>query len=74
MNTILLKGRGKATVDLFSLFSANYEHVSWKSSAKWWQFETRHELRIQNLSPDEIQEIKEALDDYWLEPISMHVF
>lgn len=57
---------------LFALLSEEFPGSRWtQPKLKWWQSTTRHELRLQNLTRDEIVHLRISVN--LNRPISSHI-
>jgi hypothetical protein len=76
-NTVLLSGKGMIVNIIFSVLVRHYpaDDCTWtQPKLKWWQTETRHELRIQNLAHAEVEALKAKVAVEGSVPIDMQVF
>jgi hypothetical protein len=76
-NTVLLTGKGMIVNSIFSVLVRHYPEndCTWtQPKLKWWQTETRHELRIQNLPAVEVEALRAKVSVEGSVPIEMQVF
>lgn len=57
-NTVLIKGKGMTVAMMFYDLREWYKQGTLTQTFKWWQSEIRHELRLQNLTPEEIHQLQ----------------
>lgn len=59
-NTLLVKGKGYSVGLLFAIVEMKLPVKAKHSSVrpKWWHRTTRHELRVQNVTPEELAVMK----------------
>lgn len=75
MNTVLLSGKGMTVNLIFSILIQHYPDAVWRQpKRRWWQSETRHELRIQNLGIDEIRALQESFAVPGMAEVMIEVF
>lgn len=74
-NTCLLSGKGMVVSLIFSTLVKYFPDAVWKTpKMKWWQTQTRHELRLHNLTHSEILELKRKINVEGSVPIMMEIF
>jgi hypothetical protein len=74
-NTVLLAGKGMIVNIIFSVLVKHYPDAVWtQPKLKWWQQQTRHELRLHNLSNNEIVELRRRFAVEGSVPVTVEVF
>lgn len=64
INTVVLRGKGMGAAIFFHAILQEYPNATWHDvKLRWWQSTTRYELRMQNLSHDEIRALSNTVSN-----------